>query len=327
MFLRLLLLSALTFYNLFACSGGYSSCVQKVRDAHALQNNTLFIPINSKYRLVQSTSKPHADIVKHDPFLGLFLVKDENPFAYPFIINTKIKSPLAMVDDTKSCAATIVQKQVGLNTFAKLRQPLITPSILTTSCCSLAGIVTEKGAIEEPYLTHFLASKEGKYADMGVRLKQHKKRVVVSAKDPFFANNPLKKGDLIVAMDGKKVYSAALLMQRILFAKVGSKHTVIYERGQKKQKASITLQKRYGGGYVSDTFLEKKGLFFDENLHLTKIGGAFRGYGLKVGDRLIQVNKKAVKSQKELRNYIEKHHNIASLLFERNGFEFFVNIK
>ena len=327
MFLRLLLLTCVAFFNLFACSGGYSSCVDKVQDAHALQNSTLYIPVNSKYRLVQSTSKPYASIVRYDPFLALYLVKDTNPFAYPFTINTKIKSPLAMVTDTKSCLVTIVQKQVGLNSFAKLDQPLIIPSLLSTSCCSLAGLVTAKGVIEQAYLAHFLANKEVVYADMGIRVQQEKDKVVVSAKDPFFANNPLKKGDVIVAMDSKKVHSAAALMQRILFAKVGSKHSVHYLREGKKKQASIILQKRFGGGYVSDTFLEKKGLYFDAKLHLTKIGGEFRNYGLKVGDRLIQVNKKAVKSQKELRNYIEKHHNIASLLFERNGFEFFVNIK
>jgi len=276
---------------------------------------------------VQSTSKPNADIVKYDPFLSLYLVKNKEPFAYPFTLDTTKKSPLAMVSDTKSCQANVAQRQLGLNSFAKLREPLIAPSLLTTSCCFLAGIVTKRGVIEEEYIEHFLATQRVEYGDMGIRVKQYKNRVFVSAKDPFFENNPLKKDDVIVAMDGKKVQSAALLMQRILFAKVGSKHTLDYLRKGKKKKTTITLQKRYGGGYVSDTFLEKKGLYFDEKLHLTKIGGKFSTYGLKVGDRLIQVNKKPIKSQKELRSYIEKHHNIASLLFERNGFEFFVNIK
>ncbi|MEO1938016.1 MAG: PDZ domain-containing protein, partial [Sulfurimonas sp.] len=244
--MRLLLLSTLTFFNLFACSGGYSSCVQKVRDAHALQNNTLFIPLDSKYRLVQSTSKPHADIVKYDPFLALYLVKNKEPFAYPFTLDTTKKSPLAMVSNTKSCQVKVAQRQLGLNTFAKLREPLIVPSLLTTSCCFLAGIVTKRGVIEEEYIEHFLASQRVEYSDMGIRVKQYKNRVFVSAKDPFFENNPLKKEDVIVAMDGKKVQSAALLMQSILFAKVGSKHTLDYLREGKKQKASITLQKRYG---------------------------------------------------------------------------------
>jgi len=234
-----------------------------------------------------------------------------------------------MVTDKKSCRASIVQRQLGLNSFAKLRQPLIVPSLLTTACCSLSGVVSSRGVIEKEYLAHFMASKEQRvvYGDIGIRLQQHKKSAVVSAKDPFFEKNPLQKGDRIVAFDGKKVYSAAALMRSILFSKIGSKHTLLYEREGKKKKTTIIVQKRYGGGYVSDTFLEKKGLYFDAKLHLTKISGAFSNYGLKVGDRLIQVNKKAVKSQKELRNYIEKHHNIASLLFERNGFEFFVNIK
>jgi len=328
-FLRLLILASL-FINLYACQGGFDSCRDKVKDAHAIVKNSLFIPVSNHSRLVYSrTTINEKEVLKHDPFLSLYEVADTKPFAYPFIINNKSQNKIAFVTQNKSCQTKLLQREIGLNTLGKISQTLVNPALLTSACCTLEGIVTPYGVIEKAYLQHFLQSKEKeiRYGDIGVRVAQNKHSVRVVAKDPFFQNNPLQKGDVIYRFDGEKISSAAYLMQKVLFCKVGSKHTVTYLREGKRYTTTLVADKRYGGGCISDTFLERKGLYFDKNLRLQKVGEHFRSYGLKRGDRLILVNGTRVKSQKELRSYIEKHHNIASLLFERNGFEFFVNIK
>jgi hypothetical protein len=86
-------------------------------------------------------------------------------------------------------------------------------------------------------------------------------------------------------------------------------------------------QQRYGGGQMSDTFLESKGIYLDEKLTIKSLDKEFQKYGLLVGDRLLEVNKVGVKTQEELRSYLENFKDYSALLFERDNFQFFVNIK
>jgi hypothetical protein len=99
------------------------------------------------------------------------------------------------------------------------------------------------------------------------------------------------------------------------------------KRGTKFLNFNVIVHKRYGGGNVSDTFLESKGIYFDENMKIVKLSEDFKEYGLLIGDRLIQVNGVFVKTEDELRKYIEDFKDFSSLLFERKNFQFFVNIK
>ena len=326
MFFRLFLLSTLFFINLYACKGGYASCVAKVKDSNAVINSTLSIPILHNQRLVYSLQKPDAKILKYDPFLSLYLVEDTNPFAYPFDINMRLQLGSAMVNSKRSCEGKFLTNQVGLNHLATYSEPLMIPSLLTSSCCSLEGIVTSHGIIQKEYLQHFVTTKSTDYGDIGVRL-QNKQGVVVSASDPFFKKNPFKRGDYIVGFDGESVIAASVVMRKILFSKIGSVHNVRVKRGVKYLTLNVVTQKRYGGGALSDTFLESQGLYFDKELHLVQIEKKFAKYGLQKGDRLIQINGVRVKNHKDLRLYLQKSKNYSSMLFERSGFEFFVNIK
>jgi S1-C subfamily serine protease len=187
--------------------------------------------------------------------------------------------------------------------------------------------VTPRGIIQKEYLKHFVTTKKSEYGDIGIRVKNEKGRVVVTASDPFFEDNPFKVNDVIVALDGKKVQAASTFMRRVLFSQVGSKHSVKVQRQKRYLTHSVVTKKRYGGGEVSDTFLESRGLYFDRRLSLVKIEKKFKNYGIKEGDRLIQIDGVLVKNQKELREYLQSAKDYTSLLFERDGFEFFVNIK
>jgi len=325
--LRLLFVSTLLFIDLFACQGAYSSCIAKLKDSHTIQESSLFIPVSKTRRLVFSNKKPAAKILKYDPFLSLYLIEEKFTFQYPFDFNMPIQDGTAIVTDKASCKGRFTQRQIGLNTFAIYSKTLQLPALITNSCCSIEGLLTQKGVIEKAYLKHFIQSKANQYADLGIRVQNLHGHVIITAVDPFKKNNPFKKADRVLAYDGKKIYNASQLMQKILFCAVGSKHSLKVKRGTSTITLSAVTQKRYGGGFVSDTFLESRGLYFDTNLELTKVSGSFQNYGLKNGDKLIQVNGVKVHTQKELRKNIENFKNVASLLFERNGFEFFVNIK
>jgi len=323
--LLFLIISLLT--NLYACKGGYNSCISKVKDSYTIQNNSIAIPLKNQRRLLYRTSKPSGEVLKSDPFLGLYLIKDKTPFAYPFDFNMRLQLGTAMVTDYCSREGKFVEDQIGLNKLARYSEALLYPSILTSSCCSLEGIVTSRGIIQKEYLYRFLHSKTSLYGDIGIRIKDDHKAVIVDQIDPFMKNNPFLRYDQIIRFDKKKVKNAANLMQQILFSPLGSKHSVELIRLKKKVSFFVQIRKRYGGGLLSDTFLESKGLYFDRRLKLIKITATFKNYGLKLGDKLIQVNGTLVKNQKELREYLQKSKDYSSLLFERDGFQFFVNIK
>lgn len=49
------------------------------------------------------------------------------------------------------------------------------------------------GFIETKFIKRFLNQKEPYYGDIGVRLKENNKRLVVAQFDPFFPKNPFLK--------------------------------------------------------------------------------------------------------------------------------------
>ena len=325
--LRLFILLNLLLLNLFACKGGYDSCKQKIIDSKTIKNCSLEIPVKKYQRLVYSKTEPTAKIIKHDPFLNLYLVEDKKGFSYPFKMNTQAQLGYAAVNETNAVEGKIVKKQIGLNSLATFGESIVYPSILTSSCCSLEGIVTPEGIIEKEYLQRFISSASADYSDIGIRVKDDKGLIIVIASNPYLKLNPVKRGDCILAYDGAKMTNSALFMRKVLFSKVGSSHTLKVKRGSKVLNFKVKTKKRNGGGEISDTFLEFSGIFFNKKLEVVKLSKEFENYGLLVGDKLIQVHGIRIKNQEELRKYLEDHRDFSTLLFERENFEFFVNIK
>ncbi|MBU0720974.1 PDZ domain-containing protein [bacterium] len=312
--------------HLYACKGGYDSCKSKITDSKAIVGQTLQIPISKNQRLIFSKQTPNAKIIKHDPFLSLYLVEDTNSFKYPFALNPHLSLGKAAVNQTSAIEGKISKKQVGLNRLAAFNEAVFTPSMLLNSCCSLEGMITEKGIIQKEYIQRFLHSGETDYSDIGIRIDLDTPLLVVKSIDPFFKNNPFKKGDRILEYDGKKVKNKASFMQRVLFSKTGVSHKVKIKRGSQNLALSVISQKRYGGGYISDTFLEQKGIYFDENLSIVKILEGYKDYGLNIGDKLLKVNADFVENQQDVMNTISDFKDFATLLFEREKFQFFVQI-
>lgn len=325
--LRLWLLFILFVLQLDACQGSNNSCVQKIIDANAVQGSLLSVPVKSNKRVVFSSTPPNATVLKRDPFLGLYLVDDAQRFPYDFEFNTKLKLPNAVVDTKGYIQGRLLHRQVGLSQLGTFIKPHRTPALLLNSCCYLYGFATPKGIIEKEYIEHFLSSRGGIYGDIGIRVSQKNSRVFVEAVDPFFHNNPFKKEDQLLSFDGAKIVDASHIMRKILFAPLGSRHTVRVKRSDKVFDLSVVVGKRYGGGLVSDTFLESRGIMLSKSLTIKSLSQEFKTYGLKKGDKLLWVNGTAVHSQQQLRNYLQDSKDFSSLLFERDGFQFFVNLK
>jgi len=169
--LRLFLALNLLFLNLYACKGGYDSCKQKIIDSQTIKNCSLEIPVNKNQRLIYSKTTPKAKIIKHDPFLNLYLVQDLKGFKHSFKINSQPQLGYAAVNESDAIEGKIITKQVGLNSLAHFGEDIVYPSILTSSCCSLEGIVTPEGIIEKEYIQRFISSLSSDYSDIGIRVK------------------------------------------------------------------------------------------------------------------------------------------------------------
>lgn len=306
-------------------TSAFNGCVKKVRYSHAITSSSLQLPLSQERLLIYSTKKlQHFE--KHDPFLSLYLVKNPKPYAYPFKILNKKSTSMAAVTSQHYFKTHISRHQFGLEKLALINTVVAAPSLLLSSCCSVLGLITPFGIIEKPYIEHFLDSGAD-YGDIGIRFDSKKNSPLVAQVDPFFRKNPFKVGDKIYAIDGKAVTSAREAMQKILFSKKGKKIEVAVLRQKRRYKITLFPKLRVGGGALSDTFLERKGLFFDDDLHLKTIKtDDLLLQGLKVSDRLLQVNTVPVYSFRDIRQALSGHDE-ETLLFRRDGFDFFIKLQ
>jgi hypothetical protein len=324
--LRVFIALNIFFFTLYSCEGGYDFCAKKVKDSNSILNKTIQIPISESTRLVFSRTTPKQKILKYDPFLSLYIVKDKHGFKYPFKINMRYPSGLAAVTNNTTKEGKITSNQIGLNKFASFSCKIKSPAILTNSCCSLEGIVTPKGIIQKAYIKRFITNKDVRYGDIGIRVKDTKHGIKVVSFDPFMKNNLFLKDDYILSIDGKIVKYSSSLMQKILFSKIGSIHNLKVKRKNKILNIEVKTKKRISGGYKTETYLENYGITFDKSLYITKIDKNKNRYGLNIGDKLLQVNTHSVKTQKDVMKYISDFKDNPNLLFERNHFQFFIKI-
>ena len=323
---RLLLALNLLLLNLYACKGGFSFCQQKIIDSNAVTSNIIQVPVKKHQRLLYSTQIPNAKVIKYDPFLSLYLIEDKKGFNYPFSFNLMNSAGVAGVTKKSVIKGKVLKHQVGLNKFATFSDALFTPSLLTSSCCALVGLVTPQGIIEKAYIERFVQNKNSSYADLGIRVKQEGKYVIVDTVDPYAKNNPFKKDDYILKYNGKKVTSASSFMKSALFSKVGTTQKLQIKRHQKILNITKESEKRFGGGYISDTFLERKGIYFGDDLRINRLNDAQRKNGLKLCDTLIGIDGKKVRNQEEAMQIISGTKKFKSLLIQRDDFQFFVQI-
>jgi len=172
-------------------------------------------------------------------------------------------------------------------------------------------------------------SKDVYYGDIGVRFEKQGNNFVVQSKNPLYPKQSLKVGDKILKINGKKVYSLKQLNQTVLFAKPKTTIAIELQRGNKILKEKMLVTSRSGGGYLSDSFLENKGIFFDDKMKITKINKKSFGEisGLKIGDELMQIDHQKIVNANDLKAYLSKTKNKeVQLLFNRDDFQFFVKL-
>jgi len=312
----------------------FSQCYKKNKQSFVYFGDTRAIAVSKHLAVAYSQTKPKADFIKFDPFLNLYLFhskKTLKPVRFKSTKTLKLGEWIAGMDDTSLYAGNFAKSGDLLDSFYLQNAKLDENSIISCLCCQVYGIGIGAGSfIGSEYIERFIKQKEIYYGDIGVRFKKRADSFVVKSRDPFYQNQLLNIGDKILKINGKKINTLKQLNQTILFSKPKSIVTIELLRGKYKLKRSLMVRSRLGGGYLSDSFLEKQGIFFDKNLKINKITKDSFGYksGLHIGDRLMQIDRKIINNQNDIKEYLsELKSKSAQLLFDRNDFQFFVKVR
>ncbi|KNE03665.1 PDZ domain-containing protein [Helicobacter pylori] len=284
------------------------------------------------YLYYSKTYPKHARVIKSDPFVGLYLLQSA-PSEYVYTLRDLDKDalirPMASIGDNQATEARLLVGQKGYDRYAQISQKTQKNGVISNICYQMLGLgVGGNGFIETKFIKRFLNQKEPYYGDIGVRLEEHHKRLVVVQFDPFFPKNPFLKNDEILAINDYKIRSLAEFEWVVSNLSYQSLVKVEIKRNHKIKEVTLKVNKRYGGFLLKDTFLERYGIALDRRFIITKIGNHLpKGLDfLKLGDRILWVNYKSVSfNPKALREALSAPK--IELLVWRKGFEFYIKVR
>ncbi len=311
----------------------FKQCYNKEVKSIVYFGDTKAVAVSKHYAVAYSKIKPKYPYVKHDPFLSLYLFYSKkilHPIKLKNTDKLSLGEWLASIDEDSLYVGNFAKRGEGLNIYFEQNGKTPPNSIISCLCCQAYGIGIGGGKfISSKFLNKFLNSKEVFYGDIGVRFAKLGRKVVVSAVNPLFKNQQLKVGDIIKKINANKIKSVENAQNLILFQKRNQSVKVEFLRKNALHSIKIKVQKRYGGGELSDSFLETRGLFLDKFLKITKITKDSYGAksGLHIGDKLLQVDRKSVTITQDIRRIFSKtKKKEINLLFQRGEFQFFVKV-
>lgn len=320
----------------------FSHCVSYYAQATSLAGNARSISLKTSAGDIALLFSPIAPsnlkILKADAFVGLYIVQTKKTrYSYDFLnIDSYAKNrELSAIGLNYNKKGKILKPQRGFVEYGEFSTPIPRNGVISNICYQIYGLgVGSKYFIDKKYLDRFLSEKSAYYGDIGVRVVQKDKYVLVHQIDPFFDKNPFKIGDVILSINGKNISSYQdfeWIVSNLPYQKPAE--ITLIRKGQ-KQNLSVIVDKRYGGFLLPDTFLERFGISFDKTLTITDIDEDSKNtLGLQVGDRLVWISQKPIlkdsddsktKANNSLRNALSAAAMSGDIevLLMRNGLEF-----
>ena len=336
----------------------FNACFEKNLPAMVNVAGNGGIAITPNLIAVPKGETPVKNYVKFDPYLGLYLVASDaklEPIKMADDNATKKSDWVSVTHDLNATVYGHVKAQAqALGELDVLTFDVNGTGAVLSPCCKLRGIaVGGDKFVPSRYLRHFAAYKDVYYGDVGAVFEERDGKLYVQGVDPLGRGAALMAGDEILSVNGEKFESLRELNERILFAKKGERLKFEIKRGdevlrfgvavsddaaKKEQKAPTKTDKKASASDAksqsmpqsSDAASVQKlyGITFDEKLIVKSVdasSGAAK-FGVRVGDKLIQVGQKTVSSRKEALGLLAKGGG-QNLLFRRNGFDFFYNAR
>ncbi len=315
----------------------FKQCYKKNIKSIVYFGNTKAMAISKHYAVAYLKKRPKHHFVRMDPFLHLYL------FYSPKVLHpVKLKNThklslgewLASMDDNSLYVGNFAQRGIGLKSYFKQNGKTPPNSMISCLCCDIYGLGIGGGKfISSNFIKRLLASSKIFYGDIGVRLARSGKKVVISYVNPYFPKQRLKIGDIIKKIDGKKIKSLEDAENLILFKKRNHMVEIEFLRKNALHVEKIKVLDRYrvkkSVKKQNYSFLKDKGIFFDDKMKIKYIAKHSFGEksGLKIGDKLLQINQINVKNQNEARRVFSKiKKKEINFLFDRHDFQFFIKV-
>ena len=334
----------------------FNACFEKNLPAMVNVAGNGGIAITPNLIAVPKGEIPVKNYVKFDPYLGLYLVASDAKLEPVKMADDNTTKKSDWVSVTRDLNATVyghVKAQAqALGELDVLTFDVNGTGAVLSPCCKLRGIaVGGDKFVPSRYLRHFAAYKDVYYGDVGAVFEERDGKLYVKGVDPLGRGAALMAGDEILSVNGEKMQSLRELNERILFAAKGERLNFEIKRGEDVVKFSVAVsdevKKEQKTAPKTDENITKAapkpqpapntdassvqklyGLTFDEKLRVKSVDGESDAarFGLRVGDKLIQVGAKVVKNRKEALALIAKNRG-QRLLFRRDGFDFFYNAR
>jgi len=293
------------------------------------------VAISKHLAVAYSKTTPKMPFVKFDPFLNLYLFHSKKPLKPVRLKSThmlKLGEWIAGMDEDSLYAGNFAKSGDLLDSLYIHNADVSENSIISCLCCEVYGLGVGDGSfIGSEYIKRFIKEKNIYYGDIGVRFAKKGKDFVVKSKDPFYQNQLLHVGDVIKKINGKKITSLKQLNQTVLFSKPKTILSIEVKRDKfYTLKRSAMVKARSGGGNLSDSFLEKKGIFLDKEMKIKRIVKKSFGEisGLKIGDKFLQIDQMDITTVSDLQEYFSNtKKKEVHLLLDRNDFQFFIKLK
>ena len=335
----------------------FNACFEKNLPAMVNVAGNGGIAITPNLIAIPKGETPVKNYVKFDPYLKLYLVASDAKLEFIKMADDNATKKSDWVSVTRELNATAyghVKAQARvLGELDTLTFDAGGKGAVLSPCCRLRGIaVGGDKFIPSRYLKHFAAYKDVYYGDVGAVFEERDGKFYAKSVDPLGRGAALMTGDEVLSVNGEKMESLRELNERILFAKKGEKLKFEVRRGdeilkfnlavsqdasKKEEKApmktdknAVKSAKMQSATQNVDTAKAQKlyGLTFDEKLTVKSVDAdsSAAKFGIRVGDKLMQVGQKTVSSRKEALELLAKN-GTQTLLFRRNGFDFFYNAR
>ncbi len=279
----------------------YSHCAEYYKHASVNLGNGIYaIALKNGSIIGYSKIRPKSSKVKkYDQFSGLFSVGGSAlKMAYELsdIDEYALNRELASTGIRGSRPGRFQKHQSNFLDYAKFSAPTQKNGVISNICYKIYGLgVGGHEFIEKKYIDRFLSQDEVYYGDLGVRfevLNPQDATFGVKFADPFFPNNPFKRGDVLVSINDKAPKDLGDLEWIVATLPLGEEAVVKIRRGNEgiMHTFRVRVDKRFGGMLLPDSFLERFNVSISNDFVVQKVPSSGAFSKLKNGDKIIFIN-------------------------------------
>ncbi|QJC37131.1 Do family serine endopeptidase [Enterobacteriaceae endosymbiont of Donacia vulgaris] len=323
------------------------------------QTDIALIQIKNKTKNLKSIKIANSDNLK----VGDYTIAIGNPYGLGETVTSGIISGLGRTGLNIENFENFIQTDAAINrgssggALVNLNGDLIgiNTAILTPNEGNIGiGFAIPSNTVNN-LIKHFIKFgkvKRGSLGIYGIDLDPHIAKAMHASnvskgifirKTESFKNNKLQSGDIIVTLNGKKIYSFTILKAKISNLMRGTIIRLGIIRKGHFQKINIKLNDYcnnhsqnkamyYGieGGYLNNVILKKEIFFFKKfKKNAVKVEKVIPNspaamIGLKEGDVILSINKQRTKNIKDVQKILDKHPILILLYIMRDGERFYL---